>query len=110
MARTMFRRKARRCPRDHNKIIFKDELSAKIALAKQRDNNNREAVPRRAYQCKHGKHYHLTSKSQVRESDAKGTATAGVKSAENASRIGRVASASRKAASEGSTNEGNRSD
>jgi len=97
----MARRTAPRCRPDHNKVCFRDELSAKIALAKQRDNNDRMEVPRRAYPCKYGKHYHLTSK-EARIVDGKDAAHAGVKDKENAARIGRVAaSAKRKASSEG---------
>lgn len=98
MAHRMFPRK--RCSRDHNKIIFRDELAAKIALAKRRDNNDRESVPRRAYKCEYANHYHLTSKKRVRE-DGKDEVGASVKSPQNAERIGRVARASWKAPSEG---------
>ena len=97
----MARRTAPRCRPDHNKVCFRDELSAKIALAKQRDNNDRMEVPRRAYPCNFGNHYHLTSKP-ARSTDAKGKASASRQDPENASRIGRVAaSIKRKASSEG---------
>lgn len=91
----MARRKAPRCKPDHNKVCFRDEIAAKIALAKQRDNNDRMDVPRRAYKCKFGNHYHLTSK-EVRIDDGKGKAQAGRQGAENAARIARVVSSAKR--------------
>lgn len=109
MARKMQRRK--RCSRDHNKVIFRDELSAKIVLAKRRDNNDREAVPVRAYKCEYATHYHLTSKpKKARESDVKGKVGAKGQDPENAERIRRVAAASWKATSEGTGTKGNEPD
>lgn len=97
----MARRKAPRCKPDHNKVCFRDEIAAKIALAKQRDNNDRMEIPRRAYPCNFGKHYHLTSREARRTDVKQGKAQAGVKGEENATRIARVAATQRKAPGEG---------
>lgn len=48
------------------KVRFKDELAAKMELAKiqRRDNTARPKTEKRAYRC--GGHWHLTSKEKKR--------------------------------------------
>jgi hypothetical protein len=57
----MRRLKRKRCPRE-GKIIFRDEIAAKIALGHIRAAILRERKEQRAYAC--GNHWHLTSQDE----------------------------------------------
>ena len=54
-------RRVQRCKKT-GKVIIRDELSAKIVLARPRDNADRESVPVRYYRCEFCNFLHLTSR------------------------------------------------
>jgi len=67
-------RERKTCKYDNHKVIFAREIDAKIALARRRDNHDKEKVPNRAYECTLAppgirKHWHLTSEKERNVAD-----------------------------------------